>query len=259
MQDLALWWAALRPPYEWLWPAQFAVMLYGVRYVLMAVLVFAFARPTRGTTHRTGWGRLHANAPTAFNYRRHVLRELGYSAMTVLVFGGVNAVLFGWGLFEHSLMYYDLADYPVWWFVLSIGVMLVIHDALFYWMHRAMHWRGLFSTMHRVHHQSVHPTTFAAYSFHPTEALAQALMVTAIIYMVPVHPLAFLIFQTFSTAYNVYGHCGREFYPSDMATHRWGRWINTSTAHALHHASGHGNYGLYFLWWDRWFKTYRPS
>ena len=41
------------------------------------------------------------------------------------------------------------------------------------------------------------------------EAVGEALIVTAIIYLVPVHPLAFVIFQTISTAYNVYGHCGR--------------------------------------------------
>ena len=49
--------------------------------------------------------------------------------------------------------------------------------------------------------------------------MGEALIVTAIIYLVPVHPLAFVIFQTISTAYNVYGHCGREFWPRGMASH----------------------------------------
>ncbi|HEY5993489.1 MAG TPA: sterol desaturase family protein [Gallionellaceae bacterium] len=83
--------------------------------------------------------------------------------------------------------------------------------------------------------------------------------VVAILYLMSVHPLAFLIFQTLSTAYNVYGHCGREFYPKGMASHWLGRWVNTSTAHEEHHARGRYNYGLYFLFWDRMMGTVDPA
>ena len=102
--------------------------------------------------------------------------------------------------------------------------MLLLHDAFFYWLHRAMHTRLLFRATHLVHHRSVYPTAYAAYSFHPAEAFGEAFIVVVIIYLIPVHPLAFLVFQTISTAYNVYGHCGREFYPRRMATHWLGRW-----------------------------------
>jgi len=92
-----------------------------------------------------------------------------------------------------------------------------------------------------------------------TEAVGEALIVVAILYIIPVHPLAFLIFQTFSTAYNVYGHCGREFYPAGMPSHWLGRWLNTSTAHAVHHSAGHYNYSFYFMFWDRLMKTADPA
>jgi lathosterol oxidase len=243
----------LMPTHPVLWPAAFAIGLYGLRYLALAGVVNLVARPTAGG----GWGPPHANAPAHFDRQRHLRRELSHSLLTVLIFGAVNAVLFGWGLIHASLIYHRFDSHPAWWFWLSIPVMLVLHDTLFYWTHRAMHTRWLFGLMHRVHHQSVHPTAFAAYSFHPTEALAEALIVTAIIYIVPTHPLAFLIFQTISTAYNVYGHCGREFFPEGTATHPLGRWLNTSTAHALHHGQGRHNYGLYFSVWDRLMGTAR--
>lgn len=236
-------------------PFVFAVVLYGLRYLVMAAVVFLVARPTPGR----GWGRPHVSAPLAFDSLRNVRRELMYSFLTVLVFGLVNAALFGWEWLDSSLMYYPASVYPEWWFWLSIPAMLVLHDTLFYWLHRAMHTRWLFNLMHKVHHQSVHPTSFAAYSFHPTEAVGEALIVVAILYIIPVHPLAFLVFQTFSTAYNVYGHCGREFYPAKMSSHWLGRWINTSTTHAVHHAQGHYNYGFYFMGWDRLMKTVAPA
>lgn len=236
-------------------PAVIAILISGSRYIVMASLAFLIARPTLGV----GWGRPHANAPMSFDTHRHIRRELTYSAVTILVFGMVNAVLYGWGFINQSFLYYRAANYPVWWFWLSIAAMLLLHDTFFYWIHRVMHTRILFSAMHQVHHQSVYPTAYAAYSFHPTEAVAEALIVTAIIFIIPVHPLAFLIFQTISTAYNVYGHCGREFYPKGMASHWLGGWINTSTAHAVHHGKGHYNYGLYFMFWDRWMMTVDPK
>ncbi|MBK6358805.1 MAG: sterol desaturase family protein [Comamonadaceae bacterium] len=245
----------LAPPHAVLAPALWAIAFYGVRYLAMAGLAWRVARPTAAG----GWGRPHANAPATFDVRRHLRRELGYSLLTLAVFGLVNAALYGWGFIHASRLYYRVADYPTWWFWLSIAVMLVLHDTLFYWLHRAMHWPVLFGPMHRVHHRSIHPTSFAAYSFHPLEAVGEALIVTAIIYLVPVHPLAFVIFQTISTAYNVYGHCGREFWPRGMASHWLGRWINTSTAHAAHHGRGRFNYGLYFLFWDRWMGTLDPD
>ncbi|BBI98551.1 hypothetical protein FGKAn22_02440 [Ferrigenium kumadai] len=233
----------------------YAAELYGVRYLVMAAVAFLIARPVAGW----GWGRVHADAPAVFDTWRNVRRELWYSFLTVIVFGLVNAALFGWEWFDNCLMYFDEADYPEWWFWLSIPAMLLLHDTLFYWLHRVMHARWLYGVMHRVHHQSVHPTAFAAYSFHPSEAVGEALIVVAIIYIIPVHPLAFLIFQTISTAYNVYGHCGREFYPAGTATHWLGRWINTSTAHAMHHSHGRYNYGFYFLFWDRLMGTLDPA
>jgi sterol desaturase/sphingolipid hydroxylase (fatty acid hydroxylase superfamily) len=184
---------------------------------------------------------------------------LTYSFLTALAFGLVNAVLFGWQLIDASRLYYSVSAYPTWWFWLSIPVMVLLHDTFFYWLHRAMHLRLLFNLMHKVHHQSVHPTAFAAYSFHPTEAIGEALIVVVILFIIPVHPLAFVIFQTISTAYNVYGHCGREFYPAATPSHWLGRWLNTSTAHAVHHSKGRYNYGFYLMGWDRLMKAVDPG
>lgn len=236
-------------------PALVAILIYGVRYLVLAIAAYAVARPTAAG----GWGRPHANAPAAFDARPHIWRELRLSMCTLLVFGLINAALFGLGWIKASRMYFKLDAYPLWWFAVSVLIMLVLHDAFFYWLHRAMHSRLLFRFMHRTHHLSIHPTAFAAYSFHPSEALAEGLIVTAILFLLPVHPLALLAFQTISTIYNVYGHCGREFYPRGMGSHWLGRWINTSTAHAMHHARGRHNYGLYFMFWDRLMGTVDPA
>jgi len=114
-----------------------------------------------------------------------------------------------------------------------------------------MHTRALFRTFHAVHHLSTNPTPWTAYSFHPLESVVQALGVVLIIFIMPSHPLALIIFQTISTAINVYGHLGYEIYPRSCSRHWLGRWINTSVAHNLHHKTARHNFGFYFLFWDR--------
>ena len=68
-----------------------------------------------------------------------------------------------------------------------------------------------------------------------------------------------IAFQVTSTAVNVYGHSGYELYPPAWPHHWLGRWINTSIAHNTHHAIARYNYGLYFLFWDRWLGTLDPA
>jgi len=251
MLDLLTW----PTPHRWMMAFTSGALIYGLRYLVFAGLAGSVARPTQGG----GIGRPHVNAPATLDLFANVRRELAYSAVTVLAFGFINAVLIGTHLIHSTRLYYRIDAYPLWWFWLSIVVMLLLHDTLFYWMHRAMHTRALYRAMHRVHHRSIYPTAFAAYSFQPAEAAGEALIVVAIIFLVPSHPLAFVIFQTLSTAYNVYGHCGREFYPRRCASHPILRWLNTSTAHAEHHAHGRHNFGLYFLFWDRAMGTLDPA
>jgi lathosterol oxidase len=166
-------------------------------------------------------------------------------------------LLYSIGLIEHSMLYSNVSDYGWLWFWLSVPIMLLAHDAQFYWLHRLIHTRTLFSKIHRVHHLSKHPTAWAAYSFHPLEAIGEALIAISIIFVMPVHPLAFMLFQSISIVFNAYGHSGREFISGSCQQHWLGRWFNTSTAHNQHHRSAIGNYGLYFLFWDRWMGTER--
>jgi lathosterol oxidase len=246
---------SLMPEHPFLYPALFAALLYGLRFWVFALVAFFLFDPSR----RRRLGRAHPARPANFAVAPNIARELGHSLVMVGMIGVVNGLLFGYGLLSSSQLYFRITDHPTWWFWASIPAMLVLHDTLFYWLHRAMHTKLLFARMHLLHHRSIYPTAFAAYSFSWSEALAEALIVTAIIYIIPVHPLALLIFQTISTAYNVYGHCGAELYPAKTGEHWLGRCLNTSSLHEHHHRSGRGNYSFYFTFWDRLMGTLEPG
>ena len=186
-------------------------------------------------------------------------REISYSLLTILIFVGVALVAFVSPLKQFHLQYYALSEKGTLYFVVSILLMILLHDTYFYWIHRAMHHPKLFNYFHLVHHKSTNPSPWAAYAFHPLEAVIEASVIFPIIYLIPFHKVAILIFLVFMMAYNVYGHLGYELYPKGFNKTSIGKWINTSVNHNQHHKHFTGNYGLYFLFWDRWLGTVRED
>jgi sterol desaturase/sphingolipid hydroxylase (fatty acid hydroxylase superfamily) len=152
-------------------------------------------------------------------------------------------------------VYYKIADYGTFYFVFSIFLMILVHDTYFYWTHRWMHRKSVYRWVHKVHHLSTNPSPWAAMAFHPIESFVEGMVIAVIAFLFPVHPLAIGLFLLFMMIYNVYGHLGYELYPKGFAKSAIGRWINTSVNHNMHHQHFTGNYGLYFLWWDRWMGT----
>ena len=117
----------------------------------------------------------------------------------------------------------------------------------------------LFRRLHRTHHLSTNPTPWAAYSFGTAEAFVQAGIGPLLVFTIPMHAAAFLIFMTWQIVFNVLGHCGYEIFPRWFLRTWAGRLLNTPTHHALHHEKVRGNYGLYFNVWDRLAGTNHPD
>ena len=112
---------------------------------------------------------------------------------------------------------------------------------------------------HLVHHKSTNPSPWAAYAFHPLEAIVEAGIFVVFLFTIPIHKFHLLIFFFIMIVYNVYGHLGYELYPKGFNKHWLGKWINTSVNHNQHHQYFKGNYGLYFTFWDRIMGTIRKD
>ncbi len=186
---------------------------------------------------------------------RDVRREILASLRSALIFSLMGAMVMvaerqGWMTIYKG---FDRAG-PL-YLVPSLAGMLVVHDAYFYWTHRAMHHRRLFALFHRTHHLSRTPTPWAAYSFAVPEAIVQGAFVPLFLLFVPLHALSLFAFGTIQIVRNVMGHAGAELHPAAFGPGRWLGWNNTTTHHDLHHESGRYNYGLYFRWWDKLMGT----
>lgn len=191
--------------------------------------------------------------------RKDFLREIGFSLLATLVFIGISLPFIFGPLKPYTQVYHDISAYPMWWFVLSIIICLVLHDTYFYWMHRAIHHPKLYKRVHLLHHNSISPSPWASYSFSFLESILEGLIAPIVLIVLPLHPLAFITFTIISFIINVYGHLGFEIAPKWYRHSFLFEIVSSSTHHNLHHSKFRGNYGLYLRVWDRLMGTENPK
>lgn len=188
-----------------------------------------------------------------------ILYELKYSLITMTIFGLIGVGIFAAKRHGLTFIYSDISERGILYFIFSVIAAIFIHDTFFYWSHRFMHHKLIFKYVHKVHHNSTNPSPWAAFSFHPSESVIEALIVPFLVFTMPIHPLAILTFLLYMTFMNVLGHLGFEMYPQGFTKHWFGKWHNTATHHNMHHRFFNCNYGLYFNYWDRIMGTNHPN
>ncbi len=186
-------------------------------------------------------------------------REVGWSALTSLIFTAIAVGVIVAYQAGYTKIYTDFSAYPPIWYPASIALVLFIHETYYYWLHRWMHWPGVYRWVHKTHHDSITTSPWTAFSFHPIESTLQAIVIPVLTFLLPLHISAvglILIIMTLSSAIN---HLNTELYPHDFNRHWLGRWLIGATHHSLHHTQFRFNYGLYFTFWDKWMKTESPD
>jgi lathosterol oxidase len=192
-------------------------------------------------------------SPRLYSGRTTQIRaEILWSLASAFIYAAPAGILaWGWQARGWTRIYSNAADYPLWWLPLSVLAYLAAHDTWFYWTHRLLHRPAWFRAAHAVHHASRPPTAWAAMSFHPLEALSGALVIPALVLVVPVHVAVLGLVLTVMTVMGVGNHMGWDMMPRALVRSRFGDWVITASHHQRHHDEYRCNYGLYFRVWDR--------
>lgn len=181
-----------------------------------------------------------------------IRREIGWSLGSAAIYGvPAGLVAWAWQNLGWTQIYSDIGAYPLWYLPLSLFIYLFAHDTWFYWTHRWMHAPRLFRLAHAVHHASRPPTAWTAMSFHPLEALTGAVVIPALVFLVPIHLGVLALVLAIMTVMGVTNHMGWEMFPRWLVRSRLGNWLITASHHERHHEEYRCNYGLYFRFWDR--------
>lgn len=226
----------------------------GGRYFLFAGGLFL----TFYVWKRRKWA--YKKIQTRFPKDSEYLREIFYSSLTISIFAVLGTlIMYHPDIRPLTTLYPQITDRGWLYYFGLFPILFLVHDTYFYFIHRLMHIPFLYKHIHKVHHRSTNPSPWAAYAFHPLEALLEFGIFPMFLFTIPVHFTHILLFFLAMIAYNVYGHLGFELYPGRFSDHRLGRWINTSVNHNQHHQFFTGNYSLYFLFWDRLLGTLRKD
>ncbi len=228
-------------------------MVVASRYIVVAGL--AWLVWYKWLRHKITYKKIQPKFPKKKDYQR----EISYSIITMFIFAAAPSLLLLTPVKNYTQFYSDTKQHSTIYFWLAFPLMFLIHDTYFYWTHRLMHHRKLFRYFHLVHHKSVNPSPWAAFAFHPLEAIVEAGIFAVLLFVIPLTSIHFIFFFAFMMLYNVYGHLGWELYPEGFSKHWLGKWMNTSVNHNQHHQYFTGNYGLYFLFWDRMLLTIRKD
>ena len=205
---------------------------------------------------RTVDGTVTDKFQRAWPDRRQIENEIRWSLKSCIVFSVMSVIVYYCAVKGWSAVYLNVADHGWPYLFASIFMMLILHDIYFYVTHLLSHRVGwVFRKFHRIHHQSGNPTPFADIMFHPVDAVLHVGFIPLFLFTLPLHPLAIGFFVTLVLVVNALGHIGFEMFPRFFNHPLLVRWVNRASLHNLHHSHVHYNFGLYFRFLDKLFKT----
>lgn len=141
-------------------------------------------------------------------------------------------------------------------FVLQFTIIVIFDDIYFYFYHLLLHKvKFLYRKIHSIHHLPHAPFPLELYYFHPLELIGTSLGILIGFTVV------YLIFGTISI-YTFWGYyCLRTLHEIDVhsgiksAIFKWLPFYGSTEHHDTHHSHVKGNYGSFFCFLDRIFKT----
>lgn len=178
--------------------------------------------------------------------------DISWSILSSVVFAFFGAVTIKLWELELTKIYMKWDEFGWIYLPFSLVLYLFLHDAYFYWTHRLLHKSYLLKKVHFAHHLSRKPTAFTSFSFHPIEALIQAVFLPVLLILIPIHLSMLIAYLTIMSVFGITNHLGFEIYPAWLEKKLF---LITANHHQKHHEHFDKNFGLYFSFWDRWMKT----
>ena len=133
--------------------------------------------------------------------------------------------------------------------------MQFIEDLCFYFCHKALHSRYLYSLIHKVHHEVKEPYSLAVIHVHPVEYIignALPMMIGPVILYHRIHRASVFGWYFVRIAEGIDGHCGYSF---PWSPFRLLPCQPEESYHHFHHVQNVGNYCSLFTLWDCIFGT----
>ena len=179
------------------------------------------------------------------------IHEIRWSLISTFIFAASGIAMGALWQAGYSQIYLSFEEFPLWYMPLSFFIYSIFHEFYFYLTHIWMHQPKWYRRVHHVHHVSHKVSPWASFSFHPWECLVHAIFFPVMVLLIPIHPLVIISYFTFMTLTAVSNHSGVEIFKSKLVR----KIFISGEHHYLHHKRYQGNYGLFYTFIDKIFKT----
>jgi sterol desaturase/sphingolipid hydroxylase (fatty acid hydroxylase superfamily) len=187
----------------------------------------------------------------SFLFRNQVYDNIFWSCVSGCTVWTAYEVFFMWMWANKLLPYVNWSQHPV-YFAVWLCIIPFWREFHFYWVHRLIHWKPLYKTVHYLHHKNVNPGPWSGLAMHPIEHILY-FSVVLIHLVVPSHPIH-LLFNSQHTALTPAG--GHHGFEGPVLK---GKVPTGSYFHYLHHRYFECNYGEATLPLDQMFGTFRDG
>jgi sterol desaturase/sphingolipid hydroxylase (fatty acid hydroxylase superfamily) len=141
------------------------------------------------------------------------------------------------------------------WFGMLLVFAPVIHALHFYFTHRALHWRPLYKSVHRIHHLNVEVGPWSGIAMHPVEQVIYFSTV-CVQWLLALHPVNALYQIHLAAFLPAMSHSG---YERLTVNGKDSGWDSGSYFHYLHHKYFECNYGGSIAPMDQLFGTFHDG
>ena len=80
---------------------------------------------------------------------------------------------------------------------LQFPFFIAFTDLCIYWIHRGLHHKAVYKTLHKAHHKWIMPTPFASHAFHPLDGFAQSVPYHVFPILFPLQKFAYIVLFVF--------------------------------------------------------------
>ncbi len=211
--------------------------------------LFLYKFKSRGTERKYSSRWQNANGST-FLWNDQVYDNVFWTCASAVPIWTAYEVVTFWLYANHKIPYLDFHQHPV-YFILLFLLVPIWREFHFYLIHRLIHWKPLYNTVHYLHHYNINPGPWSGLAMHPVEHLLY-FSVVLIHYVVPSHPLHFLFNSQHTALTPAPSHSGFEG--------KVFRYLSFgSYFHYLHHRLFECNYGESTIPLDKWFGIFEDG
>jgi sterol desaturase/sphingolipid hydroxylase (fatty acid hydroxylase superfamily) len=228
------------------------------RNVMMALLFYGsyhlrlYVQKAQGTQFKYNPKWLGTDNPV-FLFRSQTIDNLIWSLGSGVTIWTAYEALTLWAYANGYIPSVSWEQHPIYFAVLMLLIPL-FREVHFYLVHRMIHWRPLYKTVHKLHHHNVNPGPWSGLAMHPVEHLLyfSGILIHWIVPSHPVHALFHIMHAGLSPAPS---HSGFD----KIVIGENGSIDTFCFAHYLHHKYFECNYADGVVPLDRWFGSFHDG